>query len=172
MKSQQTILVLDGQTNQALACVRSLGCAGYRVLVASHRRRPLAAWSKYCALSFQITGQTREAFAELRAWAIAGGVDIVLPLTERACLLCNLDREKWKSAGITVGCGENEMLEVAFDKSRTMQIAEACRVRIPPTYFPASMNDCIAAAESVGFPCVIKPRQSNAWNGYEFLPDR
>jgi len=32
------VLVLDGQTNQALACVRSLGRAGYDVLVASDRR--------------------------------------------------------------------------------------------------------------------------------------
>src|SRR2546430_7744088 len=32
------VLVLDGQTNQALACVRSLGRAGYDVLVARDRK--------------------------------------------------------------------------------------------------------------------------------------
>jgi PleD family two-component response regulator len=43
------ILILDGQTNQALACVRSLGKAGYEVNVASHQRMPLSAWSRYCS---------------------------------------------------------------------------------------------------------------------------
>src|SRR5205807_1818677 len=40
------VLVLDGYSNAALACVRSLGRAGYTVLVASHRRWPLAAASR------------------------------------------------------------------------------------------------------------------------------
>src|SRR5437588_5414 len=41
------VLVLDGQTTQALACVRSLGRAGYDVLVASDCRWPLGAWSRH-----------------------------------------------------------------------------------------------------------------------------
>src|SRR5439155_838245 len=83
------VLVLDGQTNQALACVRSLGRAGYRVLVASQRRWPLAAWSRYSRGGFRLPGQTVAAFARLRAWAERRRVDVVLPLTERACVLCN-----------------------------------------------------------------------------------
>lgn len=167
-----TILVLDGQTNQALACVRSLGRAGYRVLVASHYPRPLASWSRYCQGSFQLRGQTLEAFSELRTWANRTGVKIVLPLTERACLLCNAERELWAAAGMTVGCGPAEMLELAFDKAKTLQLAEACGVRIPLTYFSHSLTECHEAAEQTGFPCVIKPRQSNAWNGDAFWPDR
>ena len=42
------VLVTDGHTNPALACVRSLGRAGFNIYVASHyRRRPLAAWSRH-----------------------------------------------------------------------------------------------------------------------------
>lgn len=172
MSNATTILVLDGQTNQALACVRSLGRAGYRVLVASHYPRPLAAWSRYCQGRWQLHGQTRTDFSVLREWAIRAGVQLVLPLTERACWLCNDEREAWEAAGITVGCGTTEMLARAFDKAYTMQLAEACGVRIPPTAFPQSLAECHAAADSIGFPCVIKPRQSNAWNGQSFWPDR
>lgn len=172
MKTLETILVLDGQTNQALACVRSLGSAGYRVLVASHYAWPLAAWSRYCRGSFHLAGQTRQAFRELRDWAKDAQVKLVLPLTERACLLCNAEREQWEAAGIRIGCGPTEMLENAFDKGKTLQLAEACGVRIPLTYFSQSLWECHDAAEQTGFPCVIKPRQSNAWNGEEFWPDR
>ena len=81
-----TVLILDGQTNQALACARSLGRAGYRVLVASHFRWPLAAWSRYSKGQFHLRGETLEEFANLRKLARNEGVGWVLPLTERACI--------------------------------------------------------------------------------------
>ncbi|MEO6360331.1 MAG: ATP-grasp domain-containing protein [Sphingomicrobium sp.] len=164
------ILVLDGQTNQALACVRSLGKAGYEVNVASHQRMPLSAWSRYCSSSFHLKGQTIEAFAELRAWAISAGVTLVLPLTERSCLLCNANRSEWEDAGITLGCAPDEILQAAFDKAITVRRAQALGVNTPRTLIPECLKDVISAIEQIGFPCVIKPRWSNAWNGKEFLP--
>jgi predicted ATP-grasp superfamily ATP-dependent carboligase len=166
-----SILVLDGQTNQGLACIRSLGRAGYRVLTASRYRWPLGAWSRHCRDRFRLAGETLPAFAALRAWAQARGVRVVLPLTERSCVLCNAERRDWEALGITVGCGPEEMLLEAFDKARTLEQAEACGVRIPPTRVPKSLEECRAAAEAVGLPCVVKPRFSNAWDGTRFLPD-
>src|SRR5690348_11419514 len=89
------VLVLDGYSNPALACVRSLGRAGYTVFVASHRRWPLAAWSRYCAATCWHGEETLQGFATARAWAHAHGVRIVLPLTELACQLCNAERTEW-----------------------------------------------------------------------------
>jgi predicted ATP-grasp superfamily ATP-dependent carboligase len=170
MTAPARVLILDGETNQALACVRSLAQAGYEVLVASDRRLPLAAWSRHCRRRFRLAGQTLDAFATLRGWARTQGVNIVLPLTERSCLLCNAERPEWESLKITIGCGPNDMLLRAFNKAETIRIAEACGVKVPPTRFPASLAECAAAADEVGFPCVVKPRWTNAWNGTEFLP--
>src|SRR5919106_2124795 len=167
---EQTVLVLDAQTNQALACVRSLGRAGYTVLVASHRRNPLAAWSRYCTGSFRLAGESLEAFAAARAWAVHHRVTCVLPLTERACLLCDADRAAWEACGIAVGCGPGDMLLQAFDKARTLRIAPASGVAIPPTAFPTSLAECRAAAETFGYPCFVKPRFTNAWLDGRFLP--
>ena len=61
--ARSKVLVVDGQTNQALACVRSLGRAGHEVYVASDRRWPLAAWSRYCTAAFRLAGETVPAFA-------------------------------------------------------------------------------------------------------------
>jgi predicted ATP-grasp superfamily ATP-dependent carboligase len=170
MKAKERILILDGHTNQALACVRSLGNAGYTVLVGSHKRFPLGAWSRYCADRFLLTEESVEAFASMREWARREDVEIVLPLTERSCVLCNEERTQWEELGITVGCGSDEMLQSAFDKELTLLRAEACDVRIPPTRFPKSLDDCLSAVEELGFPCVVKSRWSNAWNGKHFLP--
>jgi predicted ATP-grasp superfamily ATP-dependent carboligase len=165
------VLVLDGQTVQALACVRSLGRAGHPVLVASDRRRPLAAWSRYCRSRFRLRGETPQAFAALRAWALTQRVRIVFPLTERACLLCNLERDAWEAAGMTLGCAPQEMLLQAFDKVRTLDAARACEVDAPSTRVPASLEEARQAASELGFPCVVKVRFSNAWDGTGFLED-
>src|SRR5438874_4177104 len=117
------VLVLDGQTTQALACVRSLGRAGHTVFVASPQRSPLAAWSRYCRAHFRLAGETPEAFAALRAWAREREVQVVLPQRERSCALCNAQRERWEALGIAVGCGPEDMLLSAFDKARTLEHA-------------------------------------------------
>ena len=166
--SRERVLVLDGQTNQALACVRSLGRAGHEVFVASHRRWPIAAWSTYCRGRFLLAGETLAAFAELRGWARDRGVTIVLPLTERACLLCNAQRDAWEALGVVVGCGPDDMLLRAFDKAETLRYAAGCGVSTPPTRVPTSLAECRAAAEAVGYPCVVKPRFSNAHDGFVF----
>jgi predicted ATP-grasp superfamily ATP-dependent carboligase len=172
MTTAKRVLVLDGHTNQALASVRTLGSAGSHVLVASHRRYPLAAWSRFCQGRFRLPGQTVEAFAELRRWARQQGIEVVLPLTERACLLCNAERQEWEALGVVVGCASNEVLLRAFDKAETIRYAEKCGVRIPPTRTPGSLDECRAAGEALGYPCVIKPRFSHAWDGKTFLPNR
>lgn len=169
--STEPVLVLDGHTAQALACVRSLGRAGHPVLVASDHRRPLAAWSRYCRASFRVAGETPAGFAALRAWAASQGVRIVLPLTERSCVVCNLERDAWEAAGMALGCAPQEMLLQAFDKVRTLEAARACGVEAPPTRLPDSLAAARAAAEELGFPCVVKSRFSNAWDGTSFLPD-
>ncbi|MBI4421935.1 MAG: ATP-grasp domain-containing protein [Gemmatimonadetes bacterium] len=172
MNAAQGVLVLDGHTNQALACVRSLGRAGYRVVVASHRPAPLGGWSRFCRARYWLRGETVEAFAALRAWAQQQRLAVVLPLTERSCLLCNADREAWETAGMVVGCAPNDTLRRAFDKAETLMRAQACGIRTPPTRVPATLAAAHAAAEELGFPCVVKPRFSNAWDGAAFLPDR
>jgi predicted ATP-grasp superfamily ATP-dependent carboligase len=171
MSSKEPALVLDGQTVQALACVRSLGRAGHPVFVASHRRRPLSAWSRYSRATFRLAGETPQAFAALRTWAAACGVRLVLPLTERACLLCNLERDAWAAAGIALGCAPQDLLAQAFDKVRTLEAAQACGVEAPPTRVPSSMAEARDAAHALGFPCVVKSRFSNAWDGHGFVAD-
>jgi predicted ATP-grasp superfamily ATP-dependent carboligase len=169
--AEQRVLVLDAHTNQALACVRSLGRAGYHVLVASHRSHPLAGWSRFARAGFTVGGETVAAYSELRRWAERQGVHTVLPVTERSCRLLNMERAAWERAGVIVGCAPDSTLLRAFDKARTVAIAEQCGIRIPPTVLPGTLGEARRAGQAVGFPCVVKSRFSNAWNGRRFLPD-
>jgi predicted ATP-grasp superfamily ATP-dependent carboligase len=171
-KDKERILILDGHTNQSLACVRSLGQAGYKVLVASHRRFPLSAWSRHCESSYRLPDQSLNSFAALREWAIGKRIHIVLPLTEQSCLLANAERGEWEAAGTIVGCGPNEMLNSAFDKAETLRRAQDYGIRIPFTRFPNSLEDCVTAVSEIGFPCIVKPRSSSGWDGSSFSATR
>jgi len=166
----QRILVLDGQSNAALACVRSLGRAGHTVFVASEYRRPLGSWSRWCRGTVHVGGYTVSAFAALRRWAERMGMTVVLPMSEEACQLCNADRQGWESLRVRVGCAPDEVLLQAFDKAQTLRIASGQGLRIPPTSYPESSEQLAAAVDTIGFPCVVKPRFSNQWDGRRFLP--
>ncbi len=172
MTDTNRILILDGQTNQALACVRSLGRAGYDVLVASHYRFPLGRWSRYCRGSFQLKSESVEAFSALREWAREQRAGLVLPLTERSCLLLNAERGEWEAAGIGLGCEPDEVLRRAFDKGETIVSAKDCGLNVPPTLYPRSLVECFAAADELGYPVVVKARQSSGWDGASFSPGR
>ena len=172
MSAAPTVLILDGHTNQALACARSLGRAGYRILVASHVRWPLAAWSRYSTGRYRVRGETVDEYARLRKRLSGERVDWVLPLTERACVLCNLERDEWERSGARIACAPEATLDCAFDKWLTVQAAARCGVSVPETRVPTSLESLHEAASEVGYPCVVKPRFSHAWDGARFLPNR
>src|SRR5437773_174896 len=149
---------------------RAASCVPTSGLPPSPLRRPLAAWSRYCRAHVRLD-ETIAGFAALRAWARRQGVGIVLPQRERSCLLCDAEREQWEAAGIVVGCGPEDMLLRAFDKARTLELAVACGMRIPPTRFPRTLAEAHAAAEAIGYPCILKPRFSDFWDGGRFQAD-
>ncbi|HXI33432.1 MAG TPA: ATP-grasp domain-containing protein [Gemmatimonadales bacterium] len=165
------VLVLDAQSTEALACTRSLGRAGHPVVVAGRTRRPLAAWSRHCEASYRLSAETLAAFAALRTWARDHDVGVVLPLSERSCVLCNAERDQWEAEGIVVGCARDDVLAGAFDKAQTVLRARLAGVRTPPTHAPTTLAECLDAGAQVEYPCVVKPRFSNAWNGTAFLAD-
>jgi teichuronic acid biosynthesis glycosyltransferase TuaC len=163
------VLVLDGGTTQALACVRALGRAGHSVFVAGVGRPMLASWSRYCRGHYQLIDDTLTAFAGLRTWARAHDVQVLLPQTERSCILSNLQRNDWEALGIIVGCAPADLLRQAFDKARTWELAQACGVRLPSRHAPTSLADGLSTAERLGYPVVVKPRFSHFWDGERFI---
>src|SRR5256885_12649341 len=76
------VLVLDGSTNTALACVRSLGRAGYTVFVAGQSRWALGAWSRVYRGRHRHPEATPQALVALRAWAHQRGGALLLAPTD------------------------------------------------------------------------------------------
>src|SRR5437870_3407641 len=87
MPARGTVLVTDGEERAALAAVRSLGRAGYRVYVCAVRRRSLASASHYCYATaptpspLEEPDRYQEAVATLlERW----NIQVLLPVSEQA----------------------------------------------------------------------------------------
>src|SRR4051812_13116220 len=82
-------LVTDGEQRAALAAVRSLGAAGYTVIVVSSRKRSIAGVSRFARHHITIPSALRESerfLDKLDAVVRAHAVDVIIPITEESLL--------------------------------------------------------------------------------------
>ncbi len=158
-------LVLDGHLNSSLAAIRSLGYQGIPVYVGSHRVTATGRYSRYATHCFLYPSPLldRTGFVESvkrlmqqlgRVVLFAFSDSTLLPLVRNSVLpdgqiqLC--DRQLWN---------------VAFDKARTLSLAEELGVPIPKTYICQTIGEACRVACELSFPVVLKPRRSVFWDG-------
>src|SRR5262249_49931090 len=91
------VLVLDGNENQAVACVRSLARAGHCVHVGASTSWSKAGWSRGCHARFTYPAPETdsEAFVARIVQEVAKGCGtLVLPMTERSTLPLSARRDE------------------------------------------------------------------------------
>jgi predicted ATP-grasp superfamily ATP-dependent carboligase len=157
------ILVLDGNENQAVACVRSLAQAGHEVFAGAGASWSKAGWSKFCKGSFVYPApqDNAEAFVEGIAEEVRkSGASLVLPMTERTTLPLSANRESIFSAGASLVLPPHETVLRAFDKRETTRVAESLGIAVPQTQVIANLEQAESMVENLVFPVVLKPRSS------------
>ena len=157
------ILVLDGNENQALACVRSLARAGHEVYVGSDSGWSKSGWSRYCRGTFRYTApqEDAEAFVSRVAEEAARSMGtLVLPMTERTTLPLSAARERIFESGGRLVLPAHEVVLRAFDKRRTTSLAESLGIAVPRTAELKSAEEAEAFAREASYPLVLKPRTS------------
>src|SRR5438093_26975 len=116
------ILVLDGNENQAVACVRSLARAGHTVWVGAATSWSKAGWSRACRGTFTYPAPAQD------AGAFVGRIveevrrergTLVLPMTERSTLPLSAQREAVLAAGGRLVLPAHAVVLRAFDKLQT-----------------------------------------------------
>ena len=160
-----TILVLDGNENQAVAAVRSLARAGHRVLVGAETAWSKAGWSRYAAGSF--TYPSPETDVERFVARIAqvtrrcGGA-FVIPMTERTLLPLSRERVVLAEAGGVFLAPAHDRVRDACSKEHTTRLARSLGIAVPGTWMLDA--DPVAAkrlSEEVPYPVVLKPAMSH-----------
>jgi biotin carboxylase len=161
-------LVLDGNSGPALAVVRSLGRAGWRLIVEDGTKSALSRFAS-AAVTLPDPLASPDRYAdELAALVDRLQPSVVAPATDATLEL------SWSTVGGSshILGGDEETARLSFDKPRTLQTAEQLGF-LPPLWFaPATGAEALAAAEAVGWPCVVKPRRSYIRKGDTFVQRR
>jgi len=159
------VLILDAVTRQSLACARSLGRAGLRVALGEsvsslHPSSPLPAFrSRYCsrALVLPAIEQASAYSAAVLEFVGAYRPRVVLPAGDSAIAALVPLRGQLSALGCTLAVSSDASLEIANDKSRTLQVAAGLGIRGPKSIPVEILDDLSGVVAELGFPFVLKP---------------
>ena len=157
------VLVLDGNENQAVACVRSLARAGHSVSVGSSSSWSKAGWSRYCRGTFQYPSPNESSRAFVARVAEEAGRErgtLVMPMTERTTLPLSEHRDEISAAGGRMVLPPHATVLRAFDKAETTRLAASLGVEVPQTAAVEGAADARRLAGSLTYPVVLKARAS------------
>lgn len=161
------VLVTDGEHRAALAVVRALGTAGFRVFVCSSRARCLAGSSRRCTAAEQVPDPLAQpaAFADaVLAVARRRSVQVVLPITDAALLAVLPRRDAF--GDIAVPFVDVARFRRMSDKQELLQVAHDLGIAVPAQRSIGSLREADALlAEGLRFPVVLKPSRSVAGSG-------
>jgi biotin carboxylase len=162
----RTALVLDGSSGPALATTRSLGRAGWRVLVGGGVR---AARSRYAAAAVEIlpADARPDEFLEAVAATVArAGVDVVVPATDISVDLLRANGAALGAAQL-LGADGSSYARVG-DKASALAAADELGFGTPAWVRPASVEEARSELARIGLPCVVKASRSYVRSGDGF----
>ena len=172
MAEQYDILILDASHKHSLTSARSLARAGLRVALGEaagqyppeHKMPSFV--SRYCAHALMLPDYVSESAAYIDAvlaFAREHGVKVVMPVGDANITLLAPHREKFKEIGSFLAVASDAALEVANDKTRTLEVAAKLDIAYPKSVQVNGVEDLREAEAQFGYPFVLKPTVS--WTG-------
>jgi predicted ATP-grasp superfamily ATP-dependent carboligase len=157
------ILVLDGNQNQAVACVRSLARNGHVVAVGESRPWSKAGCSRHSTGTFRYfspSADPEKFLADILAEAKKESGTLILPMTETSTLLISSHRELFSAIGARLVLPAHADVLRAVDKSETTALARSLGAAIPETHSAGSVEEIKSLSSHLRFPVVLKPKTS------------
>jgi biotin carboxylase len=163
------ILIVDAGWRIATTITRSLGRAGLRVALAESvtqytaAHKPPAFSSRYCARKVDLPDYTSGSapfIDAILAFVREHRVKVVLPVADSGIFLLAPHRERFAELGCTLAVAPDAALEIAYDKTRTLEVADKLHIPYPRSVTVAGVEDLRAAEAQFGYPMVIKPTMS------------
>ncbi len=150
-------LVTNAEAKHSLPVIRSLGEKGVEVVAASHHRRALGFYSRYCR-DHLITPRAREGESYIRCLLREledREIDVLIPVggevTESICY-----RKSRFTKYTRLALPPDESMAIASNKNRTIELASNLGISTPATYFPRSIEEVEKNAVGFRYPAVLK----------------
>jgi carbamoyl-phosphate synthase large subunit len=98
-------------------------------------------------------------------------VDLLISLNDLELPVLSPHRPSFEKAGVRLLISEQKVIDICFDKYRTVQFCQDLKMGTPRTYL--DLDEARKALESgeLSFPVVVKPRWGSASIGLEFPSD-
>jgi predicted ATP-grasp superfamily ATP-dependent carboligase len=156
------VLVLDGNQNQAVACVRSLSKKGHRAFAGNTSSWSKAGWSRSSVGTF-VYPSPREGnrmVASLAEMARCESGTLILPMSDATTLMISANRDVLFQAGAKLVLPAHEDVVRAADKSYTTKLAQSLGIAVPRSWVISSVAEAREQAPALTYPLVLKPRSS------------
>jgi predicted ATP-grasp superfamily ATP-dependent carboligase len=159
---QPGVLITDAHARSAAATCATLGRHGYRVGAATCSPPAPGQWSRYVSQRLRV-GDPRDeprAFAEeIAAAAASGGYATVLPGSDASVLAISSHRDAFGEE-IALGLPSREVVDRCVNKLTLVDDTTAAGIGSPETVSCADPGAAAAAAARLGYPVLLKPRQT------------
>jgi len=159
--TKQTVLVLDNFP-QTLATVRSLGGAGYHVVLGFHGRRPEAALSRFCNESWAHPPmEDVDQFEEALRALLDSRPEIrwIFPVAETSIrLICRIPDILNRDMNVVMV--RTSLFEACVDKQEANNLAKSANINYPKTRVVSNLQQLQEAVSTIGLPVIIKAVRS------------
>jgi predicted ATP-grasp superfamily ATP-dependent carboligase len=159
------VLVTDAGRGSAIAIIRSLGRAGWKVTAADSDAKSPGFASRHvdgCVIYPNPAVAPDRAVEVLLAAAHDQGVNLIMPVTDDVILPLVDVRDRFERV-CRVALPDSRALDVATNKDATLELARTLDIPVPRTEIVADAIDARRAAERIGWPVVLKPQVSRAY---------
>jgi predicted ATP-grasp superfamily ATP-dependent carboligase len=166
------VLILDGSHKHSLTSARSLARAGLRVAVGESvgqyppRHEPPSFQSRFVARALVLPDYVTdpEGYVEaIIAFTREHGIRVVMPVGDANITLLAPHRERITALGSFLAVASDAALEIANDKTRTLEVAAKLDIAYPKSVAVTGVEDLRTAEAQFGYPFVLKPTVS--WTG-------
>jgi predicted ATP-grasp superfamily ATP-dependent carboligase len=156
------VLVTDAEERAMLAACRCLHAAGYRVSMIAFGRPAAGHWSRFCDKRLVLPSPVRDVAGFVHGLAAILDRDryaVLLPGGDAALRAISRHRSMFEPK-VLLGMPSHEAVERSVDKIELIGAAAAAGIACPPTTVCSGLTQAAAAAGQLGFPVVVKPRQT------------
>lgn len=159
-------IILDGHLKSALAAVRSLGEKGIEFSVGAERRTAPAFHSRYTKDTFIYTSPIidKECFVDelIKEAERLGDKPVIYAFSDATFLPLLRHRIRVERVA-TLVMGDSGNIEIAFNKKKTLELAQKLNIPIPKTFMLDDLDEISALSKEMIYPNIVKPQHSVEW---------
>ncbi|MCF7875387.1 MAG: ATP-grasp domain-containing protein [Candidatus Omnitrophica bacterium] len=161
--NKRSVMILDGNTREALAIARSFGRKKINVIIGGYSRLSRAFYSKYCKAYFlypEGNDLTRDTHKTILHYVKKFKPDVLMPILNKTFSVLLQHKEEYIPHTNLIPLPDDETFRLMEDKTQLLKLALKNNIPSPQTFYPKNLDDLKFLSQKLSYPILIKPRIS------------